>query len=87
MGSSDPIAEAVAIARDIRDRGITSVVLDSAPRTEGSPFSSMPTAAKRIADALGGAYFPARNVSPGSIVEKVVATAGREPAGNLPSSA
>ncbi len=87
MGSSDPIAEAVAIARDIRERGITSVVLDSAPRTEGSPFSSMPTAAKRIADALGGAYFPARNVSSGSIVEKVVATAGREPAGNLPSSA
>jgi Mg-chelatase subunit ChlD len=80
MGSSDPIREAVEIAREIRDRGIRSIVLDSAPRPEGSPLAQRPTAAKRIAEALAGAYFPARNISSEAIVEKVVKTTSREPA-------
>ncbi|MHB8893821.1 MAG: VWA domain-containing protein [Candidatus Geothermincolia bacterium] len=80
MGSSDPIREAVDIAREIRDRGIRSIVLDSAPRPQGSPLGDRPTAARRIADALAGAYFPARNISGEAIVEKVVRATSREPA-------
>lgn len=79
MGSSDPMREAIDIAREIRDRGIRSIVLDSAPRPEGSPLSSRPTSARRIADALAGAYFPARNISGEAILEKVVKTTSREP--------
>jgi magnesium chelatase subunit D len=79
MGSSDPMREALAIAREIKERGIASIVLDSAPREDGSPFSSRPTAARRIADAMSGAYFPARNISSESILEKVAETTSREP--------
>jgi magnesium chelatase subunit D len=81
MGSSDPIAEAVGVAREIRERGIASIVLDSAPRASGSPLGSRPTAARRIADALSGSYFAARNLSTETILEKVAATTGAEKAG------
>lgn len=74
MGSSDPMREALDVAGQIRDRGIKSIVLDSAPRHDGSPLAGRPTAAKRISEALGGAYFPARSISSGSIVEKVSRT-------------
>jgi magnesium chelatase subunit D len=80
MGSSDPIAEAVEVAREIRERGITSIVLDSAPRAADSPLGSRPTAARRIADALSGSYFPARNISTETILEKVAATTSPEQA-------
>ena len=79
MGSSDPMREALEIARGIKERGIASIVLDSAPRQEGSPFSARPTAARRIAEAMSGAYFPARNISGESILEKVAKTTSREP--------
>lgn len=81
MGSSDPMREALDIAGQIRDRGIMSIVLDSAPRQEASPLAARPTAARptaarRISEALGGAYFPARSISSGSIVEQVSRTRG-----------
>ncbi|PKQ28450.1 MAG: hypothetical protein CVT63_02580, partial [Candidatus Anoxymicrobium japonicum] len=55
-----------------------SIVLDSAPRQDGSPIGSRPTAARRIADALAGTYFPARNLSGEYIREKVVQATSRE---------
>ncbi len=87
MGSSDPIREAVEVAREIRDRGIKSIVLDSAPRLEGSPLASRPTAARRIADALAAAYFPARNISGEAIAETVVKAASREDTSSAPGPA
>ena len=39
-----------------------------------------PSAARRIAEALGGAYFPARSISGESIVEKVSRTRGESSA-------
>jgi len=83
MGSSDPMREALEIASEIRERGIASVVLDSAPREQGSPFSTRPTAARRIAEAMAGAYFPARSISSESILEKVAKTTSREPSTSL----
>ena len=71
MGSSDPMREALDVAAQIRDRGIKSIVLDSAPRHDGAPLASRPTAARRIAEAMGGTYFPARNISGESILDKV----------------
>ena len=46
-------------------------MLDCAPRYEGSTLGSRPTAARKIAEALGGAYFPARNISSEAILDKV----------------
>jgi len=71
MGSSDPMCEALDVAAQIRDRGIKAIVLDSAPRHDGAPLASRPTAARRIAEAMGGTYFPARNISGESILDKV----------------
>jgi magnesium chelatase subunit D len=71
MGSSDPMREALDVAAQIRDRGIKAIVLDSAPRHDGAPLASRPTAARRIAEAMGGTYFPARNISGESILDKV----------------
>jgi magnesium chelatase subunit D len=71
LGSSDPMREAIEIAREIGRKGIQSVVLDSAPRQEGSPLAGRPTAAKRIAEALDGAYYPGRNISSETILDKV----------------
>ena len=80
LGSSDPMREALDIAREIKDRGIRSVVLDSAPHADGSPLAAKPTAARRIASAMSGAYFPARNISSESIIEKVTRTTARDEA-------
>lgn len=71
MGSSDPLRESLEIAREIKERGILSVVLDSAPRSSSSPLGNRPTAAKRIAAAMDGSYYPARDISSKSILEKV----------------
>lgn len=79
MGSADPLREALEVAQQIKERGVKSLVLDSAPRHDGSPLASRPTAARKIAEALDGTYFPARNISGESILDKVRRT-GSEPA-------
>ena len=71
MGSADPLREALELAGQIKERGINSLVLDCAPRYDGSTLGSRPTAARKIAEALGGAYFPARNISSEAILDKV----------------
>jgi Mg-chelatase subunit ChlD len=78
MGASDPMSEALEIAREIRERGISSVILDSAPH---SMIPGKPSAAYRIADAIGGAYYPAYNISGESIIDVVDRSIAREPAG------
>ncbi len=69
LGSSDPMKEALAIAREIKLGGIRSIVLDSAPGAAGP--GDRPSPARKIADAMGGAYFPARNLSGEAILERV----------------
>lgn len=78
MGSSDPLKEALGIAKEIRGRGVSSLVLDSAPRPAGSPLAALPTPAKRIADALAGSYHAARNMSSEVILDGVTKVAARE---------
>ena len=77
LGSSDPMREALGLARDIRDKGINSVILDSAPH---SSISGRPSPAWRLADAMGGSYFAAYNLSGESILDKVDRSIAREPA-------
>ncbi|MFH1150052.1 MAG: VWA domain-containing protein [Actinomycetota bacterium] len=69
LGSSDPMKEALAIAGDIKRGGIRSIVLDSAPGAAGP--GDRPSPARKIADAMGGVYFPARNLSGDAILEHV----------------
>lgn len=78
MGSSDPMSEALEIAREIRERGTSSVILDSAPYTM---IPGKPSSAWRLAEAMGGAYYPAFNLSGSSILDKVDRSIAREPAG------
>jgi magnesium chelatase subunit D len=77
LGSSDPMKEAIKIGRDIRESGIYSVILDSAPN---SSLTGRPSPAWRLADAMGGSYFPAYNISGESILDKVDRSIAREPA-------
>ncbi|MBU1670929.1 MAG: VWA domain-containing protein [Actinobacteria bacterium] len=69
IGSSDPMKEALAIARDIKQGGIRSIVLDTAPGAAGP--GDRPSPARKIADAMGGVYFPARNLNGDAILEHV----------------
>lgn len=78
MGSSDPMSEALGIAREIRERGTSSVILDSAPYTM---IPGKPSSAWRLAEAMGGAYYPAFNLSGESILDKVDRSIAREPVG------
>jgi Mg-chelatase subunit ChlD len=71
LGSSDPMREALEIARGISTKGIDSIVLDSAPRGEGSPLAGRPTAARRISEALEASYYPVRNLSSETILDRV----------------
>ncbi len=64
------MAEALRIAEAIAERGINSVVFDSAPRS-GSAASHRPSAARRIAEAMGGAYYPVRAISGQEIAMRV----------------
>jgi len=69
---ADPMREALCIAGEIRERGIQSVVIDSAPiRINGDDVPGKATAARRIAEAMGGAYFPVRNLTGDAIIERV----------------
>ena len=75
LGSKDPMNEAIDIARDIRGKGISSVVLDSAPN---AALAGRPSAAWRISDAMGGAYFAAYNLSGESIIDTLDRSIARE---------
>lgn len=76
MGSGDPMGEALVVARGIRDRGISSVILDSAPH---SVIPGRPSGARRLAEALGGSYYPAEQQLNGeAILEKVDISIARE---------
>ena len=76
IGQGDPLAEALQIAGEICERGIHSVVLDSSTaRRTPTGVARRATAARKIADAMGGTYFPLRNVSGDAILRKVVRSA------------
>ncbi|MBU4385440.1 MAG: VWA domain-containing protein [Actinobacteria bacterium] len=76
IGSGNPMSEALHIAGDIRDRGIHSVVLDSAPTRRAVHGESRKPAARRIADAMGSSYFPLRNMNGEVIVSKLAQSTG-----------
>lgn len=78
MGASNPLREALEIGRQIRERGISSVILDSAPH---STIAGRPSQAWRLAEALGGSYYPAYNISGDAILDRVDRSIAREPAG------
>ncbi len=75
MGSNDPMGEALEVAREIRERGISSVILDSAPQ---SVIPGKPSSARRLAEALGGSYYPARHLSGDTILERVDRSISRD---------
>ncbi len=83
LGSKDPMNEALDIARGIRGKGISSVVLDSAPN---AALAGRPSSAWRISDAMGGAYFAAHNLSGESIIDTLDRSIARE-AMSLPRTA
>lgn len=69
LGSSkDPISEALEIGREIKEKGISSVVLDSAPLAS---LQGRLSPARRLADAMGGTYYPAYNISGAAIRDSV----------------
>lgn len=71
MENGNPFAEATKIARQIRTRGIHSIVLDGA-RTGGDGGSpSSQSQARKIADALGGSYFQVRHLTSGAILDRI----------------
>jgi Mg-chelatase subunit ChlD len=78
MGSANPMSEALEVGRQIRERGISSVILDSAPH---STIAGRPSQAWKLAEAMGGAYFPAYNMSGEAIIDRVDRSIAREPAG------
>jgi len=72
IGAGNPIAEAEGIAAEIRARGVHCVVIDGVPAGgPGTPPPGRTSAARRIADAMGGAYYQVRNLTGGAILEKV----------------
>jgi len=72
LGSGNPLAEALTLARSIKEKGIHSLVIDSAPmRAPGVAISGKPTYAKRIADALGASYHPISNITSEAILDQV----------------
>jgi magnesium chelatase subunit D len=78
MGTANPLSEALEIGRQIRERGIYSVILDSAPH---STIAGRPSQARKLAEAMGGAYYPAYNISGEAIIDRVDRSIAREPAG------
>ena len=77
IGSGNPMSEALQIAGEIREKGIGSVVLDSAPaRRAAQGVGQRPAAARRIAEAMGSSYFPLRNINGDTILGKVAQSTG-----------
>ena len=77
LGSANPLAEAIELAAEIKARGISSVVIDSASRRLDGARKGRPTAARRISDALGADYFPLEEVTSEAILERVNPSADR----------
>lgn len=77
LGSANPLAEALELAAEIKARGISSVVIDSASRRMDGARRGRPTAAKRISDALGADYFPLEEITGEAILERVNPSADR----------
>lgn len=71
IGAGNPLAEATRIAREVRARGIHSIVLDSALVPGDVGTVPGPTPARRIAGALGGSYFQVRHLTSGAILERI----------------
>ena len=79
-GSANPMSEALGIAKKIRERGIQSIVIDSAPvRKDGSSLFGRPTAARRISEAMGASYHSVRNLTCEAILETFNRSAGYQP--------
>ncbi len=71
IGTGSPMAEATRIAREVRARGIHSIVLDSARPSGNGAAAHGQTPGRRIADAMGGSYFHVRNLTGGAILERI----------------
>ncbi|MHB8780559.1 MAG: ATP-binding protein [Candidatus Geothermincolia bacterium] len=54
LSGADPMAESLQTSRSVREAGISSLVIDTAP--DYGEASSVTTPARRIADALGAEY-------------------------------
>lgn len=79
-GSANPMSEALVIARKIKERGIKSVVIDSAPvRRDGNSLFGRPTAARRISEAMGASYHSVRDLTCEAILETVNRSTGHQP--------
>lgn len=79
-GSANPMSEALVIARKIKERGIQSVIIDSAPvRRDGNSLFGRPTAARRISEAMGASYHSVRNLTCETILETVNRSTGHQP--------
>ncbi|MDD5748073.1 MAG: VWA domain-containing protein [Actinomycetota bacterium] len=67
-----PLAEAIEIARKIGERGIRSLVIDSATATTTvSKTKDRQTAARRIAEAMGASYFPVKVITEEVILKQL----------------
>lgn len=77
LGASNPLAEALELAAEIKARGISSVVIDSASRRIDGAQRGRPTSARRISDALGADYFPLTEITGEAILERVNPSADR----------
>ncbi|MCJ7652537.1 MAG: VWA domain-containing protein [Actinobacteria bacterium] len=79
-GSANPLSEALVLAKKIREKGIQSVVIDSAPvREDGNSLFGRPTAARRISDAMGASYHSVRNLTCEAILETVNRSTSHQP--------
>jgi Mg-chelatase subunit ChlD len=64
------MSEALDMAKKIMERGIQSIVIDSAPvRKDGNSLFGRPTAAWRISEAMGASYHSVRNLTCEAILE------------------
>jgi len=75
-GTANPMSEALDMAKKIMERGIQSIVIDSAPvRKDGNSLFGRPTAARRISEAMGASYHSVRNLTCEAILETFNRTA------------
>ncbi|MBN2169080.1 MAG: VWA domain-containing protein [Actinobacteria bacterium] len=73
IGNASPIEEALKLADKIKDKGIRSIVLDSAPSLgQNNGARNRISTARKIALQMGGRYYPVQNFSGRLILDKVV---------------
>ncbi|MBN1288759.1 MAG: VWA domain-containing protein [Actinobacteria bacterium] len=73
IGKASPIEEALKLADKIKDKGIRSIVLDSAPSLgQNNGTRNRVSTARRIALQMGGRYYPVQNFSGKLILDRVV---------------